>query len=61
MCRIMGERWLDGSACMAAEVALKAMSGVVRDKSGEVGLVVILYGLRVRVSGLLMMMRMDNC
>ena len=44
---------------MAAQVALKAMSGVAKDMSGEVGLVVTLYGLRVWMSGLLSMMRLD--
>ena len=46
---------------MAAQVALRAMSGVAKDISGEVGLVAILYGLRVGVSGLLSMMRLDSC
>ena len=46
---------------MAAQVALRAMSGVAKDISGEVGLVATLYGLRVGVSGLLSMMRLDSC
>ena len=41
-CRIMSGRWSDGSDCMAAQVALKAISGVAKDISGEVGLVATL-------------------
>ena len=46
---------------MAAQVALKAMSEVAIDISGEMGLVVILYGLRGGGSGLLKIMGSDDC
>ena len=40
---------------------MKPMSGVAKNMSGKVGLVVILYDLRVGVSGLLSVMRLNSC
>ena len=45
---------------MATQVALKAMSGVVKHSSEEVELVAVLYDLQVGVSGLLTMIKLGS-
>ena len=58
VCRTTSGTLLDGSPCMATQVARKSMSGIVQDRPREVKLVAVLYGLRVGVSGLLMIIRL---
>ena len=62
MCRTISWRSSDGSSGLAAQVALKEMSGVPKDRSGVVELATAFYGtMRVRVSGFLRMRRLGSC
>ena len=55
LCLIRRGRWSEGSSSRASQLQRVAKSGVARVMSGEVGVVLVLYGLRVGVSGLLSM------
>ena len=54
-------RWSDGSSRRASHEQRVEKEGEVRVMSGEVGAVLALYGLRVGVLGLLMMVRLCSC
>ena len=54
-------RWSDDSSWTARHELRSARLGVARDTSGDVGSVLMLYGLRVGVEGLLRVIRLGSC